>query len=60
MRIPREQVLEYIEGDTERLTQAEHELPENVDTERDADLLSTLGIDPAVLLFQFNGEETRA
>jgi hypothetical protein len=61
MRIPREQVLEFLSigrGDGGGL--AEEELPAYIDTDRDAGLLNALGIDPTVLLGQFNGHHSQA
>jgi hypothetical protein len=37
------------------LTEAHRQLPAIVDTDRDARLLARLGIDPAVVIGQFNG-----
>jgi hypothetical protein len=58
MRIPREQVLEFVIG--EGITTAQDELPAYVDTERDAGLLNKLGIDATALLGQFNGRHAEA
>jgi hypothetical protein len=56
MQIPREQVLEFVsKGLGDRLAAAQEELPAYVDTDRDARLLDTLGIDPVALRCQFNG-----
>ncbi len=47
MEIPKEQILELLrsQGDHDKAQQADQELPDQVDTERDAGLLSRLGID---------------
>lgn len=57
MKIPREQILEFVGGWTSlaALAEAHRQLPTIVDTERDAGLLARLGIDPAVVIGQFNG-----
>ena len=56
MQIPREQVLEFVsKGMGDRLAAVQAELPAYVDTDRDARLLDSLGIDPAALRCQFNG-----
>jgi hypothetical protein len=48
MQISKEQVIQVLKStdDHEKAEQAENELPEQVDTDRDSDLLSKLGIDP--------------
>jgi hypothetical protein len=58
MNIPRELVVEQIRsrGDAEATTRAEQELPEKVDPDRDADLLRTFDVDPAVLTETFSGQ----
>lgn len=57
MEIPKEQVLQFLKdrGDSEQAAQAEEELPEQVDTDQDAGLLSKFGIDPQELMSQFGG-----
>ena len=52
MQIPKDQILELLRsrGDNDKASQAEGELPDQVDTERDAGLLDKLGIDPKDLL----------
>jgi hypothetical protein len=56
MQIPREQVLEFVsKAPGDRLAAAHEQLPDYVDTDRDARLLDTLGIDPVALRCQFNG-----
>ena len=52
MEIPKEQVLNLLRerGQHDQAAQAEQELPDQVDTERDAGLLSRFGLDPDELL----------
>jgi hypothetical protein len=48
MQIPKEKVLELLRerGQHDKADQADSELPDQVDTERDAGLLEKFGIDP--------------
>ena len=57
MEIPKEQVLELIRqrGDESQASQADQELPGQVDPERDSGLLSKFGIEPQELLSKFGG-----
>jgi hypothetical protein len=57
MEIPKDKILELLRsrGDQDKASQAEGELPDQVDTERDAGLLQRFGIDPSELLSQFGG-----
>ena len=57
MQIDKETVLGFLEerGEQDKAEQARRELPDQVDTERDGDLLSRFGIDPADLLGKFTG-----
>ncbi len=53
MEIPKEKILEFLreQGDHDKAAQAEQELPDTVDHEKDAGLLAKFGIDnPADLL----------
>jgi hypothetical protein len=52
MEIPKEQILGLLRsrGNKAQVGQANQELPDNVDLERDSGLLSTLGVDPGELL----------
>ena len=52
MEIPKEQILELLRsrGDTGKAQEAERELPDQVDTDRDAGLLSRFGLDPQELM----------
>jgi hypothetical protein len=58
MEIPKEQVLQFLQerGDSEQAAQADQELPDQVDTEQHADLLSKFGIDPQELISKFGGD----
>ena len=57
MQIPKDKILELLRsrGDQDKANQAEGELPDQVDTDRDAGLLQKLGIDPSDLLSQLGG-----
>ena len=57
MEIPKDQVLGFLKerGDSEQATQADRELPDQVDTDKDAGLLSKFGIDPQDLISKFGG-----
>lgn len=57
MEIPKDKILELLRsrGDDGKADQADKELPDRVDTEHDAGLLSKLGIDPSDLLGKFGG-----
>jgi len=57
MQIPKEQILELLRsrGQDDKASQAEGELPEQVDTEQHADLLQKLGIDPGDLAGSLGG-----
>ena len=57
MQIPKDQILELLRsrGDNEKASQAEGELPDQVDTEKDAGLLQKLGIDPGDILGALGG-----
>jgi hypothetical protein len=57
MQIPKEQILELLRsrGEEGKASQAEGELPDQVDTEQHADLLQKLGIDPQDLLGKLGG-----
>lgn len=52
MQIPKDKILEMIKsrGDTDKATQAQDELPEQVDTDNDNGLLAKFGIDPSDLI----------
>lgn len=57
MNIDKSQILELLrnQGDNDKAAQAEAELPDQVDTEQHAGLLSQLGINPAELLGKLPG-----
>lgn len=57
MQIDKNQILELLrsQGDQGKASQAEAELPDQVDTEQHAGLLSKLGINPADLLSRLPG-----
>ena len=52
MEIPKDKILELLRqrGEHDKAGQAEQELPDQVDTERDRGLLDKLGVDPKDLL----------
>ncbi|MDQ6751898.1 MAG: hypothetical protein M3017_00440 [Actinomycetota bacterium] len=52
MQIDKQQIIDYLRnrGDHDKATQAESELPESVDADKDSGLLSKLGIQPEELL----------
>jgi lipopolysaccharide biosynthesis regulator YciM len=58
MQIPKEQILELLRsrGEQDKAGRADQELPDNVDTEQNADLLQRLGIDPQDLLGGITGK----
>ena len=57
MEIPKDQILELLRnrGDNDKADQADQELPDKVDTDRDSGLLSKFGIDPSELLGKLGG-----
>jgi hypothetical protein len=57
MQIDKSQILELLrnQGDNDKAAQAESELPDQVDTDQHAGLLSKLGINPADLLGKLPG-----
>ena len=52
MQIPKDKILELLRerGDHDKAGEAERELPDEVDTDRDAGLLQRFGLDPEQLL----------
>ena len=52
MNIDKSQIVELLKsrGDDDKAQQAESELPDQVDTEKDSSLLSKFGVDPSDLL----------
>jgi len=57
VEIPKDKVLELIKqhGDAGKAGEAEQELPDQVDTDRDAGLLQKFGLDPQDLLGKLGG-----
>jgi hypothetical protein len=57
MEIPKDKILELLRerGEDDKAAQAEQELPDQVDTERDSGLLAKLGIDPQDLIGKLGG-----
>jgi hypothetical protein len=57
MEIPKEKILELLRerGQQDQVDQADRELPDTVDPEQDAGLLSKFGIDPQDLLGKLPG-----
>jgi hypothetical protein len=57
MEIPKEKILELLRsrGDQDKAEQADQELPDQVDPERDSGLLSKFGVEPSELLGTFGG-----
>ncbi|MDR6555698.1 hypothetical protein J2809_000029 [Arthrobacter pascens] len=57
MQIDKNQILEFLrsKGENDKAAQAETELPDQVDTDQHAGLLSNLGINPADLLGKLPG-----
>ena len=57
MEIPKAQILELLrsQGDHDKAGQADQQLPDQVDTDRDAGLLSQLGLNPQDLLGKLGG-----
>jgi hypothetical protein len=58
MQLPREMIVERLRGrgEYDASERAGRELPEKVDTENDAELLSRFGIDPQELAEDFRGQ----
>jgi hypothetical protein len=58
VEIPKDKILDLLRqrGEEGKAEQADQELPDQVDTERDAGLLSKLGIDPQDLLGELGGK----
>jgi hypothetical protein len=57
MNIDKQQILELLrsQGDDTKAEQADQELPGEVDTDRDAGLLSKFGLDPMELVKKLGG-----
>jgi hypothetical protein len=57
MEIPKDKILELLRdrGDYDKTEQADRELPDQVDPERDKNILDRLGIDPQELVGNLGG-----
>ena len=57
MEIPKDKILDLLreQGKDDQVGQADQELPDQVDTERDAGLLQKFGIEPKDLLSKLGG-----
>jgi hypothetical protein len=57
MEIPKDKILDLLRqrGDNDKAQQADRELPDSVDPERDKGMLDQLGIDPQDLLGNLGG-----
>jgi len=57
MKIDKNQIIELLksQGDHDKASQADSELPGQVDTDKDAGLLSKFGIDPMDLVKKLGG-----
>jgi hypothetical protein len=58
MEIPKDKILELIRehGQSDKAGEAEQQLPDQVDPERDAGLLQKFGIDPQDILGKLGGK----
>ena len=57
MQIPKDQILDLLrqQGKDDKVGEADQQLPDQVDPEKDAGLLQKFGIDPGDLLSKFGG-----
>jgi len=57
MQIPKDKIIELLRdrGQDDKADQADRELPDQVDTEQHADLLSKFGVDPQELAAKLPG-----
>lgn len=57
MQIDKSQIIEFLKsrGDQDKARQADSEMPEQVDTEKDAGLLEQYGLDPKDLMDNLGG-----
>jgi hypothetical protein len=57
MNIDKSQIIDFLrnQGDDQKAEQADRELPDQVDTDRDQGLLSKFGLDIGDLMKQFGG-----
>ncbi len=58
MHMTKDQIVEMLrgQGEADKASRAERELPDEVDLERDQGVLDELGLDPKELLQRFGGE----
>ncbi len=58
MQIPKDKIIEMIKsrGDNDQAEQAQSELPDQVDTEKDSGLLGKFGVDPKDLAGGLGGK----
>lgn len=58
MQIDKDQIISFLRerGDDAKVSQAQEELPSQIDTDKDAALLAKLGIDPSDLLGGLGGK----
>ena len=58
MQITKDKIVEMLQGqgEADKASRAERELPDEVDLERDQGVLDELGLDPKELLQRFAGE----
>ncbi len=57
MQIDKKQIIDMLKskGDNDKATQADSELPDKVDTDKDSGLLSKFGLDPKDLMGKLPG-----
>jgi len=57
VELDKNQILDFLreQGNSDQVSQAEQELPDQVDTDQHADLLQRFGINPQELLQKFMG-----
>lgn len=57
MQIDKKQIIDVLKnrGDDDKATQAQSELPDQVDTDKDSGLLSKFGVDPQDLVSKLPG-----
>jgi len=57
MQIEKQQIIDFLKskGSSDQADQAESELPDQVDTDKDSGLLSKLGVNPQDLIGKFSG-----
>ncbi|HEX8859519.1 MAG TPA: hypothetical protein VGC06_10610 [Actinomycetes bacterium] len=57
MELDKNQILDFLreQGQSDKVSQAEQELPDHVDTDQHADLLQRFGINPQELMQKFMG-----